>query len=68
MVFAPIPGRTQGSPLRWEDLQAKLRDLTDAELSPEEAATSQAAWQDFLGGKTKPLNQVIKEQLHDRED
>ncbi|RJR33621.1 MAG: hypothetical protein C4567_16580 [Deltaproteobacteria bacterium] len=52
----------------WEALQAKLRDLTYEELSPEEVAGSEAAWQDFLAGKTKPLAQVIKEQLHDRED
>jgi hypothetical protein len=52
----------------WEALQAKLRDLAFAELSPEESAASEAAWQDFLAGKTKPLAQVIKEQLHDRED
>ena len=52
----------------WEALQAKLRALTSEELSPEEAAASEASWQDFLAGKTKPLAQVIKEQLHDRED
>jgi len=52
----------------WEALQAKLRDLTYEELSPEQAAASEAAWQDFLGGKTKPLAQVIEEQLHARED
>jgi len=52
----------------WEALQAKLRDLTYEELSPAEAAASETAWQDFLAGKTKPLAQVIKEQLHDRED
>ena len=52
----------------WEALQAKLRDLAYFELSPEEAAASDTAWQDFLAGKTKPLAQVIKEQLHDRED
>ena len=52
----------------WEALQAKLRDLTYEELSPSEAAASEVAWQDFLAGKTKPLAQVIKEQLHDRED
>ena len=52
----------------WEALQAKLRDLTCEELSPKEAAASDAAWQDFLAGKTKHLAQVIKEQLHDRED
>jgi PHD/YefM family antitoxin component YafN of YafNO toxin-antitoxin module len=52
----------------WEALQAKLRDLTSVELSPEEAAASDAAWEDFLAGKTKPLAQIIKEQLHDRED
>lgn len=52
----------------WEALQAKLKDLTYEELSPEEAAASDAAWEDFRAGKTKPLAQVIKEQLHDRED
>jgi PHD/YefM family antitoxin component YafN of YafNO toxin-antitoxin module len=52
----------------WEALQAKLRALTLAELTPEETVASDAAWQDFLAGKTKPLAQVIKEQLHDRED
>ena len=52
----------------WEALQDKLRDLTYEELTPAEAATSEAAWQDFLAGKTKSLAQVIKEQLHDRED
>ena len=52
----------------WEALQAKLRDLTYEELTPQEAAASEAAWEDYLAGKTKPLSQVIKEQLHDRED
>jgi PHD/YefM family antitoxin component YafN of YafNO toxin-antitoxin module len=52
----------------WKALQAKIMDLTYEELSPEEVAASDAAWEDFLGGKTKPLAQVIKEQLHDRED
>jgi len=52
----------------WEALQAKLRDLTFEELTPEVAAASDAAWKDFLTGKTKPLAQVIQEQLHDRED
>ncbi len=52
----------------WEALQAKLRDLAFEELTPAEAAASEAAWQDYLAGKTKPLAQVIKEQLHDRED
>ncbi len=52
----------------WEALQTKLRDLAYIELSPAEAAASEAAWQDFLAGKTKTLAQVIKEQLHDRED
>jgi PHD/YefM family antitoxin component YafN of YafNO toxin-antitoxin module len=47
----------------WEALQEKLDKLT-----PAEAAASDDAWQDYLGGKTKPLAQVIKEQLHDRED
>ncbi|MBM4273808.1 MAG: hypothetical protein FJ134_04985 [Deltaproteobacteria bacterium] len=52
----------------WETLQARLRDLTYEELTPAGAAASDAAWQDFLAGNTKPLAQVIKEQLHDRED
>jgi len=52
----------------WEALQAKLRDLTFEELTPAEVAASDAAWQDFLAGKTKTLAQVVKEQLHDRED
>jgi len=52
----------------WEALQAKLRDLTLEELTPAEAAASEAAWKDFLAGKTKPLAQLVKEQLHDRED
>ena len=47
----------------WEALQEKLDKLT-----PAEAAASDAAWQDYLAGKTKPLAQVVKEQLHDRED
>ena len=47
----------------WEALQEKLDRLT-----PAEAAASDSAWQDFLAGKTKPLAQVIKEQLHDRKD
>ena len=47
----------------WEALQEKLDKLT-----PAEAAASDDAWQDYLAGKTKPLAQVIKEQLHDRED
>ena len=47
----------------WQALQEKLDQLTQAE-----AAASDAAWQDYLAGKTKPLSQVIKEQLHDRRD
>ena len=47
----------------WEALQEKLDRLT-----PAEAAASDDAWQDYLAGQTKPLAQVIKEQLHDRED
>ncbi|MCL4502514.1 MAG: hypothetical protein M1438_11775 [Deltaproteobacteria bacterium] len=52
----------------WEALQAKQRDLTYEELTQEEAVASDAAWEDFMAGKTKSLAQVIKEQLHDRED
>ena len=47
----------------WEALQEKLDKLT-----PAEAAASDDAWQDYLAGQTKPLAQVLKEQLHDRED
>ena len=47
----------------WEALQEKLDKLT-----PAEAGAADDAWQDYLAGKTKPLAQVIKEQLHDRED
>ncbi len=47
----------------WQALQEKLDKITQAE-----AAASDVAWEDYLGGKTKPLAQVIKEQLHDRED
>jgi PHD/YefM family antitoxin component YafN of YafNO toxin-antitoxin module len=47
----------------WEALQEKLDRLT-----PAEAAASDDAWQDYLAGQTKPLAQVVKEQLHDRED
>jgi PHD/YefM family antitoxin component YafN of YafNO toxin-antitoxin module len=47
----------------WEALQQKLDKLTQAE-----ALASDAAWADYLAGKTKPLAQVIKEQLHDRRD
>ena len=47
----------------WEALQEKLDRLT-----PAEAAASDGAWQDYLAGQTKPLAQVIKKQLHDRED
>ena len=47
----------------WEALQEKLDKLT-----PAEAAASDAAWEDYLAGKTKPLAQVIKEQLDERED
>ena len=47
----------------WQALQEKLDKLTQAE-----AAASDAVWQDYLAGKTKPLAQVIKEQLHDRRD
>ena len=48
---------------RWEALQEKLDKLSKAE-----AAASDSAWEDYLSGKTKPLAQVIKEQLHDRRD
>jgi PHD/YefM family antitoxin component YafN of YafNO toxin-antitoxin module len=47
----------------WEALQEKLDRMT-----PPEMAAADDAWQDYLAGKTKPLAQVIKEQLHDRED
>jgi PHD/YefM family antitoxin component YafN of YafNO toxin-antitoxin module len=47
----------------WQALQEKLDKLTQAEES-----ASDAAWTDYLAGKTKPLAQVIKEQLHDRRD
>jgi PHD/YefM family antitoxin component YafN of YafNO toxin-antitoxin module len=47
----------------WEALQEKLDKLT-----PAEAAAADDAWQDYLAGKSKPLAQVIKEQLHDREN
>ena len=47
----------------WEALQEKLDRLT-----PAEAAAADDAWQDYLAGQTKPLAQVVKEQLHDRED
>ena len=47
----------------WEAMQEKLDRLT-----PAEAVASETAWQDYLAGKTKPLAQVLKEQLHDRED
>jgi hypothetical protein len=47
----------------WQALQAKLDKFTQAEES-----ASDAAWVDYLAGKTKPLAQVIKEQLHDRSD
>ncbi len=47
----------------WEALQEKLDKLT-----PAEASASDASWQDYLAGKTKPLAKVMKEQLHDRED
>ena len=52
----------------WEAMQAKLLDLTPEDLTQSEAAAAEAAWEDFLAGKTKPLERVIKEQLHDRED
>ncbi len=47
----------------WEALQEKLD-----KLNPGEAAASDEAWQDYLAGKTKPLSQVIKEQLNERDD
>jgi PHD/YefM family antitoxin component YafN of YafNO toxin-antitoxin module len=47
----------------WEALQDKLDKLTEAE-----ASASDESWADYLAGKTKPLAQVIKEQLHDRRD
>jgi PHD/YefM family antitoxin component YafN of YafNO toxin-antitoxin module len=46
----------------WKALQEKLDKLT-----PEEAAASDSAWQDYLAGKSKPLAQVI-EQLTARDD
>ena len=52
----------------WEAMQAKLLDLTPEDLTQSEAAAAEAAWEDFLAGKTKPLARVLKEQLHDRED
>ena len=47
----------------WQALQEKLDKLTLAE-----AEASDAAWEDYLAGKTMPLDQVIKEQLTDRDD
>jgi hypothetical protein len=37
-------------------------------LALDEIEASDKAWQDYLGGKTKPLVQVRQEQLHDRAD
>jgi hypothetical protein len=48
---------------QWEAMQAKLDGLALDEIE-----ASDKAWQDYLGGKTKPLAQVIQEQLHDRAD
>ncbi len=47
----------------WQALQEKLDKLTLAE-----AEASDAAWEDYSAGKTMPLDQVIKEQLTDRDD
>jgi hypothetical protein len=37
-------------------------------LTAEEIAEAEAGWQDYLAGRSKPLEQVLQEQLHDRAD
>lgn len=44
------------------------RDEGEEPLTPEEIAEAEAGWQDYLAGRSKPLDQVIREQLNDRAD
>jgi len=60
----------KGYRIRQEDLDAFLKSLTEDALPliPEEVAESEAAWTDYLAGRTIPLDKVIQEQLRDRAD
>jgi hypothetical protein len=40
---------------------AEWEALREESLSPEELAQAEAGWQDYLAGRSKPLEQVIRE-------
>lgn len=50
----------------WEALLERIDP--DDELSPEEMAEAEAGWREYLEGKSKPLEQVMREQLDERND
>lgn len=52
------------------ELLKQLRSWLEEEppLTPEEIADSEAAWREYQAGQGKPLEQVIREQLHERPD
>ena len=60
----------KGYRIKQDDLDAFITSLTEdaIPLTPEEVADADAGWADYLAGRTIPLDQVIKEQLHDRAD
>jgi hypothetical protein len=49
---------------------ALLHEIEEYEdsLNEEEIAASEEGWRAYLEGRTKPLSQVIKEQLDERKD
>ncbi|MEW6227213.1 MAG: helix-turn-helix domain-containing protein [Bacillota bacterium] len=53
-----------------EALESFLRENANRaeNLTPSEAAAAEAGWRDYLAGRSKPLDQVIREQLHERAD
>ena len=61
----------KGYRIRQEDLDAFLATLADAgepPLTADEVRESEAGWAEYLAGHSKPLDQVIQEQLRDRTD
>jgi hypothetical protein len=43
-------------------------EVNEPTLTDEEIRASEAGWSEYLAGKSKPLAQVIREQLKERDD
>jgi hypothetical protein len=43
-------------------------EVNEPALTDEEIRASEAGWSEYLAGKSKPLAQVIREQLKERDD